>query len=114
MIENHPIVKTNDIREARKQVIKRVMKYPEHEWADFKCYITTDMDAKHKLEEIAYTNKVWLNPNASPDWASKKKGDSTWREIVVEGSWFGSIVAQSTAALSLPSRKPKKKIIKKY
>lgn len=114
-IDGYLILKTNDMVEARKQIIKRVERFPKYEWSSHKCYISTDMKGKNKVEDIAYTNKVWLNPNAYPDWASKKKGSSVWREIVVDGDkeWIGAIVPQSVAAMNLLSPRPKKKIVKK-
>ncbi len=112
-INGEPIVKTNDIVTARKQIIKRVERFPKYEWFSHKCCITTDAKGKNKVEEIAYTKKVWLNPDAYPDWGSKKKGSSVWREIVVEGSWFGAIVPPTAAAMALPSKRAKKIVTKK-
>lgn len=113
-IDGYLILKTNDMVEARKQIIKRVERFPKYEWSSHKCYISTDMKGKNKVEDIAYTNKVWLNPNASPDWASKKKGSSVWREICWDGSSDnGYIIPQSIAAMNLDYKRPKKKIVKK-
>ena len=108
------ILKTNDLVEARKRIIKRVMRSPKYEWFTYRYYISTDKEGKNKIEEIAYTNKVSLNPNAYPEWASKKKGSTTWREICWDGSSDdGYIIPQSIAAMNLSYNRSKKKIVKK-
>ena len=113
-IDGIPIVKTNDIVTARKQIIKRVERFPKYEWFSHKCFITTDAKGKSKVEEIAYTNKVWLNPNANPDWASKKKGSSKWREIVWDNSSDdGYIVPESIPAMNLGYKRAKKVVSKR-
>lgn len=106
--KNGPIFATNNIVLARKKLIKAAEKFPMYEWSGFRMYISTDSHARNVIEEIRFTKKVWLTPNAYPSWGSKKTGSDTWREIVVEGSGFGQIVGM------YPFSAPKKTITKKY
>lgn len=112
-INGEPIIKTNDIVTARKQIIKRVERFPKYEWFSHKCFITTDAKGKNKVEEIAYTKKVWLNPDAYPVWGSKKKGSSVWREIVVDGNDIGYIVSGSVSATNLSIKRAKRIVTKR-
>lgn len=107
-ISGIPVIKTNDIVTARKQLIKRVMRFPKYEWSSYRSYITTDAAGKNKTEEVVYANES-LNPNAYPMWWSRKKGSSYWREIVWDGSSDdGYIVPQSIPAMNLNYKRAKK------
>lgn len=68
---------------------------------------------KSKVEEVAYTNDLYVSGSRSRDWASKKKGMTYWREIVVEGNDIGYIVPETISAMNLSTKRTNKIVVKR-
>lgn len=106
--KSKPIFATNNLVLARGKLIKAAERFPMREWGSFRMYISTDSQARNVIEEIRFTKKVWLNPDATPSWGSKKAKSNEWREIITDDFEYGMIVG------TYPYSAPKKTITKKY